>query len=121
MKAQNIEVADIPLTDMIKKENEIQFMFPKVYAIDKKKYIENCTLVITDWDETEFVSIIAESPTSFKKTFLELDQIEKFDLIQEMSETNTNTLVLKGYSKESNNWIEYSFINCKYEFVIMNS
>ncbi len=118
MKIENIEVADIPLEDTIKKDTEILFVFPKVYIVDKQKYVEKCTLTIKNWKRLDAIAIIAESTTSFKNIMFDFNQMEKFDLIQEISQSDDNSLTLKGYSRESNKWLEYSFVKCDYEIRI---
>ncbi len=114
MVLKDIEVADIPLTKTVKTDNEILFFFPKVYSINEKKYINNCTLKIENWKTLKAVATISHGSNSFTEKELSENELENFDLIQEIN-IESNNLTLKGYSRDSNNWLEYSFLDCIYE------
>ena len=116
MTLKDIEVADIPLTKTIKNSTEILFVFPEIYSINDKKYIKNCALKIENWKDLQALAIISYSSSSFDKKELQENELENFDLIQEIT-LDGNFLTLKGYSRDSNNWLEYSFLDCNYEIL----
>lgn len=117
MNIYDISISDCPVTRAIINKNEIIYYFSEVYSKSLKQYIANTFIKIKDWSKFNGKHFISKS--SFEspliKDILE-NEIEAFELIQYFYIKNNN-LSLKGYSSESEAWLEYTFHNPNIEVI----
>ncbi|KAF2509100.1 hypothetical protein [Flavobacterium foetidum] len=110
MKIDNIILADCKIISITIEEREIVIKSEKGYDIIEKRYIPDITIHIKDWEVFQIKMYISDKPFGkFSEIILEKN-LETFDLIQEI-EAVSDSLILKGYSKEAGYWIHYCFTN----------
>ncbi|MDR3353719.1 MAG: hypothetical protein LBO21_01620 [Synergistaceae bacterium] len=95
-----MEIDDISTSDC-----KIKIIFENLYDIRNKNYIEGVCLVINHWGDIICREYITKSP--FEKGHWKQNiQIEHFEIIQEI-ERDDEKITLRGFSKETGNWMEY--------------
>ena len=119
MKIENIETADCTVKEIIKNNKSISIRFDKIYCLTEKKYKSNITLIIENWTKFLIKLYVTQKPFTEPEEFiLNINKFESFDLIQEI-DYNVSKLILKGFSKESGNWMVYEFN--EYDYKIMEN
>ena len=122
MELEKFETADCTIKELVKNENEVRILFSFVYDIEREKYSENATLIISDWSDFITKLYISEKPhSSTQEIILNDENFEAFEIIQNII-IKDDKLILQGYSQPSGHWMEYIFTNCKYRmFLLSNS
>jgi hypothetical protein len=116
MEIDDISTSDCKIEYMLIENNEIKIIFQNVYDMKNKNYVENVCIIINNWKKIICREYITKS--SFGKGYWkQSEQIKHFEIIQEI-EKNNEEIILRGFCKETGNWMEY--IIEKYEIKILN-
>jgi hypothetical protein len=116
MEIDNISTSDCKIENMFIGNNEIKIIFEYVYDIKNENYIKNVCITISGWDKIICREYITKSPFG-KGRWKRNIQIRNFEIIQEI-EINNEKILLRGFCKETGNWMEY--IIEKYRIKIIN-
>ncbi|WP_299435664.1 hypothetical protein [uncultured Aquimarina sp.] len=124
LKIDNISLSDFGIKEMSLGENydEINIVSDGSIRIsDLEKYNET-RITIKKWKKLSVSKYITKNPST-DGYYLKIDwinSIETFDCIQEILLKEETTLVLNGFSKESDGWLTYEFFEFEYEITIVS-
>lgn len=114
IKLDDLELADCNILETIKSDKIISIKLSSAYHIHDSMYFDNVVLKISNWSDFSAYIYVSNIPFgTSEKIKLTDDSFESFELIQE-KEINDEKIVLRGFSKESGQWLEYVFKNCMY-------
>ena len=116
MEIENISTSDCKIENMFIGNNEIKIVFENVYDIKNRRYIKNVCITINNWEKIICREYITNSPLE-QGLWKQNIRIRQFEIIQEIEKDNEKIL-LRGFCKETGNWMEY--IIEKYKIKITN-
>jgi biotin synthase-related radical SAM superfamily protein len=110
-----MDITEISLTDCKIKaitkanNNMISILSESAYLINEKKFSREVEIIIKDWEAFQIKLFVSTKPFETpKEQILGQSDFEEFEVIQEI-EKQDSSLLLKGFSKTSGAWMEYSF------------
>lgn len=115
MDLQQIETADCNILNIKVASDKIIINFESVYDLKSKSYINEVGLFVCNWTSFSARVFITDDPLkgSYFEKKLSLPELEYFEWVQRIL-IKDNQLVLQGYSRESGNWLEYSFLDSEF-------
>lgn len=115
MDLQQIETADCNILNIKVASDKIIINFESVYDLKSKSYINEVGLFVCNWTSFRARGFITDDPLkgSYFEKRMSLFELEYFERIQRIL-IKDNQLVLQGFSKESGNWLEYSFLDSEF-------
>lgn len=115
MDLQQIETADCNILNIKVASDKIIINFESVYDLKSKSYINEVGLFVCNWTSFSARGFITDDPLkgSYFEKRMSLFELEYFERIQRIL-IKDNQLVLQGFSKESGNWLEYSFLDSEF-------
>ena len=120
MKLDDFEFSDCNVKRTLIGDKVVSIILSSAYYIPDSIFIDNIILSIKNWSDFSAYMYISQSPFSVsEEKKLANDDFDFFDLIQE-KEINSNEIILKGFGKNSGQWIKYIFKDCQYDISINN-
>lgn len=115
MDLQQIETADCNILNIKVASDKIIINFESVYDLKSKSYINEVGLFVCNWTSFSARVFITDDPLkgSYFEKKLSLPELEYFEWVQRIL-IKENQLDLQGYSRESGNWLEYSFLDSEF-------
>lgn len=115
MDLQQIETADCNILNIQVASDKIIINFESVYDLKSKSYINEVGLFVCNWTSFSARVFITDDPLkgSYFEKKLSLPELEYFEWVQRIL-IKENQLDLQGYSRESGNWLEYSFLDSEF-------
>lgn len=115
MDLQQIETADCNILNIKVASDKIIINFESVYDLKSKSYINEVGLFVCNWTSFSARVFITDDPLkgSYFEKRMSLFELEYFEWVQRIL-IKENQLDLQGYSRESGNWLEYSFLDSEF-------
>ena len=105
IEIDDISTADCKIKNMSINKNELMIIFENIYNAKKNTYIQNVCITINDIKKIICKEYLTKSP--FENGYwIESEQNKQFEIIQEIVR-NKDEIILKGFCKETGNWVEY--------------
>lgn len=114
MKLVEIETADCQVLRTSLGTSGFSVHFKEIYDLNIGCYVNDVVLSIGDWRELVMTAFATDPQgLTIRRKQLSMDEFEAFDLVQEILIAESG-LTLNGFSKDSNDWLSYEFVNCSY-------
>ncbi|WP_298544933.1 hypothetical protein [uncultured Aquimarina sp.] len=122
LKIDNISLSDFGIKEMSLGENydEINIVSDGSIRISDLERYNETRITIKKWEKLCVSKYITKDPST-DGYYVKIDwmnSMETFDCIQEILLNEETTLVLNGFSKESDGWLTYKFFEFEYEITI---
>lgn len=119
LKMDEISLADFRIKEISLGENhdEITIVSEGAIRINDLTKFKETHIKIKNWKKLNVSKYITKDPST-DGYYLKIDwmnNLETFDFIQEILLKEETTLVLNGFSKESDGWLTYRFDEFEYE------
>lgn len=113
LEINNISLSDYPIKEFLLSDNnnEVTIVSEGSFKISELKKLPETRIKIKNWKELRVSKYISKKPFEAGTTF-EInwkENLETFDLIQEIILKAESTLILNGFSKQGNGWLTYEF------------
>jgi hypothetical protein len=111
MNLDQISFTDCPVEtlNIDRSEKLIKVSFSESYDLTENKYLGKTDLIIEKFSSFKIIKFPPNEDGTFGEVELE-NTTEIFEIIQEISSSDSK-IELKGFSKESGNWMIYEILN----------
>jgi hypothetical protein len=113
MTLDKISFTDCPVEtlNIDRSEKLIKVSFSESYDLTENKYLGKMNLIIEKYSSLKMIKFPPNKDGTFGEVELE-NTTETFEIIQEVSSSDSK-IELKGFSKESGNWMIYEISNAQ--------